>query len=281
MAEDGTKEAASDEAKADPEYQQFLQWKKEKEEREAAKSRSPPKKQKTEEDAIDPAYLQQLKDSGIEYHDLDPQLRDKLRESAQARQDFLTIHQRSELTKYDPDTGSFNLELVSRKRDFAASASEASEIRQDLEPRVKQAMLNYHETAVLPSLNKLFQQCELFYNQVSTETGYQQFYNKRTSAQVQSLEQSRANRTVLLFDLPPFTNRSALESNIKHFLYGVDIDFNQVAALHNHLLTSASAVVRVEFLTEQQAQSISCPHEVIEEVLASPRTTRHQGQVGA
>ena len=262
MAEEGAKEeqqsqtaSASDEAKADPEYEQFLQWKKEKAEREAAKSRSPPKKQKTEEDAIDPAYLQQLKDAGIEYHDLDPQLRDKLRESAQARQDFLTIHQRSELTKYDPDTGSFNLELVSRKRDFAASSSGEPEIRQDLEPRVKQAMLSYHETAVLPSLNKLFQQCELFYNQVSTETGYQQFYNERTSAQVQSLEQSRANRTVLLFDLPPFTNRSALESNIKHYLYAVDIDFNQVAALHNHLLTSASAVVRVEFLTEQQAKT--------------------------
>ena len=69
---------SSEEVKADPEYEQFLQWKKEKAEREAAKSRSPPKKQKTEEDAIDPAYLQQLKDSGIDYHDLDPQLGDKL-----------------------------------------------------------------------------------------------------------------------------------------------------------------------------------------------------------
>ncbi|CAE7743701.1 unnamed protein product, partial [Symbiodinium pilosum] len=64
-----------------------------------------------------------------------------------------------------------------------------------------------------------------------------------------------ANKTVLLYDLPPFTNRSTLEGNVKHYLQGAGLDYSQVAAVHNHLLTSASAVVRVEFLTENQART--------------------------
>ena len=72
----------------------------------------------------------------------------------------------------------------------------------------------------------------------------QQMTNERIAAQVQSLERSRSNRTVLLHDLAPFTNTRALDNNINHFLWGANLEESDVCALHNHLVTSMSAVVR-------------------------------------
>ena len=115
-------------------------------------------------------------------------------------------------------------------------------------------MLKYHSNNVLPNLTKLFEQCGIFYGQVMQETSMQQMTNERIAAQVQSLERSRSNRTVLLHDLPPFTTKRALDTNINHFLWGANLEASDVCALHNHLVTSTSAVVRVEFLSELKAQ---------------------------
>ena len=115
-------------------------------------------------------------------------------------------------------------------------------------------MLTYHAGSVLPNMTNLFEQRDLFYQNGATETAMQQFYNEKLSAQVQSLEQSRANKTLLLHDLPPFASRAVLESNISHFLYGAGFSQDAVAALHNHLVTSSSATVRVEFTTENFAK---------------------------
>ncbi|CAE7203033.1 unnamed protein product, partial [Symbiodinium pilosum] len=201
------------------EWEQFQKWKKaqqEAKEKEKEKSRSPPKKTKTAED--DPEFIAKLQSMGIQIDDLDMQLRHQLRTSEQAREDFLAVHQRGALTTYNPDTGIFQAEQPARKRDFATSSADNVEIEQSLEPRIKEAMLSYHQNSVLPNVNKLFQQCDMFYQQVSIETAMQQFQNERFSAQLQSLEQSRANKTVLLYDLPPFTNRSTLEGNVSYVL---------------------------------------------------------------
>ena len=86
---------------------------------------------------------------------------------------------------------------------------------------------------------------DFFYGQVLAETAQQQMTNERVSAQLQSLEKSRANKTVLLHELPPFTSKRTLDNNIYHFLQGAGLKEDGVTALHNHLVTSASAVVRV------------------------------------
>ena len=163
------------------------------------------------------------------------------------------IHRRADLRKYDPATGSFQGDSPARKRDFASATSETT-IAETLEPAVREALLTYHTGSVLPNMTNLFEQCDLFYQKVATETAMQQFYNEKLSAQVQSLEQSRANKTLLLHDLPPFASRAVLESNISHFLYGAGFSQDAVAALHNHLVTSSSATVRVEFTTENFAK---------------------------
>ena len=239
------------------EFEQFKAWKKSQAES-SNRSSSPPKKQKTEEDSqsitdIDPEFAGALQGLGVDYTELDPSLRQHLRHSQQARKDFLVIHRRADLHKYDPATGSFQEDSPARKRDFASATSDTN-IDDSLEPTVREAMLTYHTGSVLPNMSKLFEQCDLFYNQVATETAMQQFYNEKLSAQVQSLEQSRANKTLLLHDLPPVTSKAVLESNINHFLYGAGLTQDSVAALHNHLVTSTSSTVRIEFTTENFAR---------------------------
>ena len=81
-------------------------------------------------------------------------------------------------------------------------------------------MMKYHSASVLPNMTKLFEQCGIFYGQVLAETAQQQMTNERVSAQLQSLEKSRANKAVLLHELPPFTSKRTLDNNIYHFLQG-------------------------------------------------------------
>ena len=180
------------------EWEQFQKWKKaqqEAKEKEHEKSRSPPKKAKTAED--DPEFIAKLQSMGIQIDDLDMQLRHQLRTSEQAREDFLTVHQRGALTTYNPDTGTFQAEQPTRKRDFATSSADNVEIEQSLEPRIKEAMLSYHQNSVLPNVNKLFQQRDMFYQQVSIETAMQQFQNERFSAPVPGAKQGQQDRPPL------------------------------------------------------------------------------------
>ena len=48
--------------------------------------------------------------------------------------------------------------------------------------------------------------------------------------------------------------KAVLESNINHFLYGAGLTQDSVAALHNHLVTSTSSTVGIEFTAENFAR---------------------------
>ena len=186
----------------------------------------------------------QLNELDLQWEEMEPALRDTLRLNEKAREDFLAIHKRAHLQAYDPKAGGFTEEAAeARKRDFEVIEEAAATVAtvEGVDPRVNEAMMKYHSASVLPNMTKLFEQCGIFYGQVLAETAQQQ----RVSAQLQSLEKSRANKTVLLHELPPFTSKRTLDNNIYHFLQGAGLKDDDVTALHNHLVTSASAVVRV------------------------------------
>ena len=121
------------------EFEQFKAWKKS-QAQSSTRSTSPPKKQKTGEDPLtiaelDPEFAGALQSLGVDYLEIDPALRQHLRHSQQARKDFLVIHRRADLRKYDPATGSFQEDSPARKRDFASATSETT-IAETLEPTV-------------------------------------------------------------------------------------------------------------------------------------------------
>ena len=59
---------------------------------------------------------------------------------------------------------------------------------------------------------------------------------------------------MLLHELPLFTGKT-LDNNIWHFVSGAGLEYEDISALHNHLVSSSASTVRVEFQTEQKAQT--------------------------
>ena len=109
------------------------------------------------------------------------------------------------------------------------------------------------------------------------ETAHQQVTNEPVVAPLQSLEKSRANKRILTHELPAFTSKKALDSNIWHFLTGAGLDEDGISALHNHLVGSSSATVRAEFLRKQDAQKFltHMPCAQFQEVSEGPGPERH------
>ncbi|CAE7564747.1 YGR125W [Symbiodinium sp. CCMP2592] len=95
--------------------------------------------------------------------------------------------------------------------------------------------------------------CDQFYKMAQHEFAMTQYTLDRHSSQLQVLERAKANKTILLLDLPPIFNKKTLDANVGYYLQAAGLQWDQVAAMHNHMVSSASSLIRLEFLTEQQA----------------------------
>ena len=104
-------------------------------------------------------------------------------------------------------------------------------------------------------MNKLYELCDHFYSHVAQEFATTQYAMDRMSTQVAALEKSRCNKTILLQGLPPTMNKKVVDANVGHYLSQASQGWEAVAAVHNHQISTANSVVRLEFLTEFQADS--------------------------
>ena len=213
---------------------------------------SPPKKQKVEDEEDMQEFQAQLVELDINFADLDPELQAKLKTSKTARKDFLAIHTTDQC--YNPTDGTWEAQSTAKKRDFGSTV-DRSIPNLTAEDNVQQAMLQYHQRSVLPSLDQLHLCCDSFYKMAQHEFSVIQHSLERHASQLNTLERSRANKTILLLDLPPLFNKKSLDTNIGYYLQATGLSWNDVAALHNHMVSSQSAVVRLEFVTETQAQT--------------------------
>ena len=213
---------------------------------------SPPKKQKVEDEEDMQEFQAQLVELDINFADLDPELQSKLKTSKSARKDFLAIHTTDQC--YNPADGTWEAQTTAKKRDFGSTV-DRSIPNLTAEDNVQQAMLQYHQRSVLPSLDQLHLCCDSFYKMAQHEFSVIQHSLERHASQLNTLERSRANKTILLLDLPPLFNKKSLDTNIGYYLQATGLSWNDIAALHNHMVSSQSAVVRLEFVTETQAQT--------------------------
>ncbi|CAE7254202.1 unnamed protein product [Symbiodinium sp. CCMP2456] len=231
----------------------FRAWQRQQSETAAAAAQPtspPPKKQKTEEEEDLADVERKLIDLDINFADLDPELQNRLRSSKSSRTDFLAIHSTDKC--YNPEDGTWMPQPTTKKRDFGAIAGrEVPNIT--TEANVQSAMMKYHEQSILPSSDQLYQCCDAFYKMAQHEFALTQYTLERQAAQLQTLERARTNKTVLLMDLPPIYSKKVLDNNIQYYLQLSNLSWDTIAALHNHMVTSHTSVVRVEFITEQQA----------------------------
>ena len=185
---------------------------------------------------------------------MDPAVQHKLRHSKQAREDFKALHHRKhEIDIYDPETGNITT-THPKKRPFEEGFQAPELVTAD--KQMQQAMMEYHQHQVLPGIEHLTQCCQNFYGTVSQEILFLQHMSDRQSMQLKSLEQSRCNKTILLKNLPPvgFT-KSQLDRNVKYLLQSASMSWDRIAAMHNHVVTTDAAVLRLEFITEEDAKT--------------------------
>ena len=265
MAENSAKAESKDEPPSQgsdttvnaSDYAEFLRWKENKaaeDNKNADQSTAEPstKRQKQVEEDDDDVkdFVSKLAERDIELGDMDPELLRQLKSSKRAREDFLAVLLQQDAKMYNMQTGSFEQE-PSMPRPASVKPDPTMDLA--IGDDVQKAMEHYHSTTVLPNVNKLYELCDSFYSHVNAEFGMQQYAMDRLSTQVASLERSRCNKTILLQDLPPTTSKRVVDSNLDHYLQQANMKWDDIAAVHNHQVSSAHSLVRVEFLTEAMA----------------------------
>lgn len=236
------------------ELEAFRAWqrKQAEEKQEAGAPTSPPKKQRTADEEDLAEFERKLTELDINFGDLDPELQNRLRSSTSSRKDFLAIHSTDRC--YNPEDGTWMPQAIAKKREFGAiTGRDVPDIT--AEANVQAAMMKYHEKSILPSLDQLYQCCDGFYKMAQHEFALTQYSLERQAAQIQTLERARTNKTVLLMDLPPIYSKKVLDNNMQYYLQLANLSWDTVAAVHNHMVTSHTSVVRVEFITEMQAMT--------------------------
>ncbi|CAK9022545.1 Uncharacterized protein SCF082_LOCUS15844, partial [Durusdinium trenchii] len=149
---------------------------------------------------------------------------------------------------YDPAKKSFTTVNLSKKSIFSESdqMTATTPTLAIPEESIKTAMLEYHRQTVLPNLANTVMEAQ-----------YGQLHFDMVDTRLRSLEQSRSNRTILIRGLPAFGySRSALEKNARYFLSIASLDFSCVAAMHTHVVTSSSSIMRLELTTEEQRRQL-------------------------
>ena len=242
-------------------YALLQRMKEQKTEPDRPSSPKSPKRQKIDDDAdAVQTFVDSLAARDIEWMDLDPQLRHLLQHDPAARKDFQMMQLTPDTAQaYDPAKKTFTTLDLSRKRIFTDQEDLVAKTPtlQIPEESIKSAMLEYHQQSFLPSMDKLWKTCQEFYVNTVAETQYVQLNMDMHSTRLRSLEQSRANRTVLLKGLPALGySRASLEKNVNYFLSKASLDFSCVAAMHTHLISSSSSIMRLELITEEQKRQL-------------------------
>jgi hypothetical protein len=218
-----------------------------------------PKRQKLDDEALQ-TFVESLATRGIEWMDLDPALRHLLKTDPEARKDFQQVQLTPDQARaYDPSKKEFATIDLSKKRIFSEVDDIISKtpVLEIPEESIKAAMLEYHSQSVIPSFDKLWRTCADFYSNTVLESQYVQLTLDMMSTRLRSLEQSRANRTVLIRGLPAFGyTRSSLEKNVTYFLSKASLDFSCVAAMHTHVVNASSSIMRLELMTEEQRRRL-------------------------
>eukprot|EP00439_Symbiodinium_sp_Y106_P049563 s2214_g6.t1 len=213
---------------------QQLDGKQAEEKQEAGAPTSPPKKQRTADEEDLAEFERKLTELDINFGDLDPELQNRLRSSTSSS--FLKDRYVSCLSTMNPEDGTWMPQAIAKKREFGAiTGCDVPDIT--AEANVQAAMMKYHEKSILPShlveivttLPKMFM--------AQHEFALTQYSLERQAAQIQTLERARANKTVLLMDLPPIYSKKVLDNNMQYYLQLANLSWDTVAAVHNHMVT--------------------------------------------
>eukprot|EP00435_Cladocopium_sp_Y103_P021981 s3957_g5.t1 len=162
-------------------------------------------------------FLDALSAKDVELSDLDFSLQQELRSSSQARQDFLALNLTTPDTlHYDPDQGKLQKLDLTKKRPFTDLTPVEVPTIETSEVKIRDAMLQYHQSTFLPNHQFMLQACKQFYANTMMEQYYTQLQIDTMDTRVKTLEARLGNRSLILKGLPATGfNRYNLDWNLK------------------------------------------------------------------
>ena len=114
---------------------------------------------------------------------------------------------------YNPSIGMWSEQATTKKRDFGSVAARAIP-NIAAEDNAQQAMLQHYQEIILPLLDQLHLGCDHFYKMAQLEFEVTHCTLERHTSQLNVLERAKANKTVLVLDLPPFYNKKTVDTNM-------------------------------------------------------------------
>lgn len=175
-------------------------------------------------------FLAAFSDKDIEIMDLDPQLRNSLQNSKQARDDFLSINLLSDHAQHlNPETKALETIDLSKERPFETSPLLLPQQESD----ITEAMKQYHQTTIMPSFQALTDACKQFYSTTVFENHYAQLKFGMHDPRITTLEARVSRRRLLLKGLPSWGfNKANLDWNISYWLKNCGLSMEKCSLHH-------------------------------------------------
>ena len=118
---------------------------------------------------------------------------------------------------------------------------------------IKAVIQHYHDTAVQPSLDLLGKHIRDEVTHRLGRTSLLQYLGHQTMT---SLEAKKQRRSVIICNVPPFMNMSNISQNMNYLLSQADLNEGDVQSLSNHLHTSSTAFLKVNFVNEPSSKTL-------------------------
>ena len=188
--------------------------------------------------------------SALEWGDMDPNYRRELEQRPDVKAALHKFRHRHKIARLTP-TGDFQ-EMVTTT---IPAPNNPPAVDEGLKEQpitgsvLDTALSSYHEQHIQPSFNMLADSITALSNRkapaVLRALNLQQM-------QLSNLEGEICHRTVLLHNVPPFTNYSSIQYNMRYLCSAAGMEFGEaVQSCSTHIVSSREALLRVVFLQQQ------------------------------
>ena len=101
---------------------------------------------------------------------------------------------------------------------------------------------SYHANQVAPALQHLQ---ALVQQDLDTRLTSLQTQSVVSKVTLQTIESDLHKRTVIIYGVPPFSNKRFIDDNLSYLLSDAELTLDDVQSVSNHLLTSSSGFMKV------------------------------------
>ena len=184
----------------------------------------------------------------IEWGDMDPAFSRMLQSTPSMLAAYKALRAPKKMAKLDASTGSFQPSTDLPMPEVSPEVKFPEIITLD---NLRSTIQHYHETSVQPSLELLNKTIR---DEVTRRVERSELQQLLGSYSLSAMESEQQRRSVLIYNIPQFSNMSTITSNLNYLRGEAGLSNSDAQSISNHLHTSSSAFMRVIFLQESSSR---------------------------